>query len=289
MNYTKALWASIATALLVLATAGHVPLRAVEPQVAGLNDLVVYDPGKHERGLPAIEFDATLEGKLKVEMPPTVHVHRYYYSGDKEFQGPILQGGATIIVANHPKTGCRMYVDVMLPPGAPKIVHNKHGITYQYPHQRVIITFSKLHRDQAVVEYAAGQGLPRRWHNFAVAAHAKTYQKLKASPLAQAAHDATHDVGQMAIGAKDAIGEAAANGLNKARQAAHFVPGVTPLKSYAQQRAQRIEAAAVARETALREQATTDLSATRVQARSNARRWAPSWLFGRGGAGSAGD
>ncbi len=40
---------------------------------------------------------------MKVDIAPTVHVHRYYYSGDKEIQGPIINGGPTVVVAITPK------------------------------------------------------------------------------------------------------------------------------------------------------------------------------------------
>jgi hypothetical protein len=99
--------------------------------------------------------------------------------------------------------------------------------------------------------------------------------------LAQAAHDAAHDAGKLALGAKDAVGQAAARGINQARQGAHLIPGVTPLKSYADQHAERVEAAAIDRQTELRKRAATELSAARAEARSTTRRWNMSWLFGR--------
>ena len=89
--------------------------------MSGLNELVVYDPGTHERGLPAVQLMPNNCGNLGVEIPPAVHVHRYYYNGDKEFQGPIIQGGPTIVVANHPDNpGCTLYIRVNLPSGAPR-------------------------------------------------------------------------------------------------------------------------------------------------------------------------
>ncbi|HWB14735.1 MAG TPA: hypothetical protein VG826_36265 [Pirellulales bacterium] len=253
---------------------------AIEPKAAGLNELVVYDPGRHERGLPAVEFTPTLDGKLKVDIPPAVHVHRYYYSGDKEFQGPVIPGGPTIVVANHPKTGQRMYVDAVLPAGAPKIAHNTCGITYVYPHQRVIITFSKWHTDKATVEYACGEGLDRRWHDFKTACSARTHAALQRSPLVQATKDTVCDVGKMALGAKDAAGETAANVINKGREMAHVIPGVTPLKSYAEQHRERAAQNAIQHETARREREPTEMSAARAAARKNTQTWHKRWLFG---------
>jgi hypothetical protein len=118
--------------LVWLTISGH---AKAEPNAIGLHDLVVYDPGVHQQGLPSPQFKKSGKG-LTVEIPPAVHVHRYYYSGDKEIQGPLIRGGPTVVVANHPKTGERMYIDVMLPAGAPTIVYNKSGITYGPSHKK---------------------------------------------------------------------------------------------------------------------------------------------------------
>ena len=146
-------------ALLCLCVA---PAWAAETTEAGLNDLVILDPGTHERGLPAVEIKH-VEGGREIDIPPKVHVHRYYYSGDKEFQGPIINGGPTVVVANHPKTGERMYIDVVLPAGAPRIAYNKHGITYVYPDKRVAVTFQHFPFDpnKSIVKIHHGQGLGR--------------------------------------------------------------------------------------------------------------------------------
>ena len=115
-------------------------VTAAEPIASGLNHLAIYDPGTHERGIPAVILEE-IGGQLAVDIPPMVHVHRYYYSGDKEIQGPIINGGPTIVVANHPRTGNRMYIDVVLPAGATKVAYNVHGITYVFDEQRVGIHF----------------------------------------------------------------------------------------------------------------------------------------------------
>ena len=103
-------------------------VTAAEPRVGGLDELVIYDPGNHDRGLPAIEFAESPEG-IQIEISPATHVHRFYYNGDKEYQGPLLQGGPTVVVANHPRTGKRLYIDVNLPSGAPVIVYDEDSIS----------------------------------------------------------------------------------------------------------------------------------------------------------------
>ncbi len=140
----------------------------------GLHDVVVYGPGIHDRGLPKPLFNEikaqygndSVEGQT-IEIPPSVHVHRYYYSGDKEIQGPVITGGPTLVVAKHPATGQQMYVEVTLPSGAPKIAYNKKGITYVFPKRRVGVKFcnSRLLGKRAVVKYQSGQGLHRKFRD----------------------------------------------------------------------------------------------------------------------------
>jgi len=88
--------------VIVVCAAGRADGK--EPRASGLNQLVVIHPGAHERGLPAVRLVPTTDGTVKVDVPRTIHVHRYYYDGDKEYQGPIIQGGPTVVVANHPKS-----------------------------------------------------------------------------------------------------------------------------------------------------------------------------------------
>ncbi|MFO0946707.1 MAG: hypothetical protein U1D30_12290 [Planctomycetota bacterium] len=46
-----------------------------------------------------------------------------------------------MIVANHPKSNERMYINVMLPSGTPVISYDKDSITYIYPNYRVKVCF----------------------------------------------------------------------------------------------------------------------------------------------------
>jgi hypothetical protein len=78
---------------------------------------------------------------LAVEIPPVALVHRYYYSGDRSFQGPMLPGGPSILVMNHPRTNERIYLDVMMLPGAPRVTYRRHSIEYDYGAQAMTITF----------------------------------------------------------------------------------------------------------------------------------------------------
>ncbi len=223
-------WLLLAAALAGDAACGQ------EPVDAGLNDLVIFDPGVHERGLPSPQF-VEVNGGLQIDIPPTVHVHRFYYSGDKEFQGPILNGGPTVVVANHPKTGERMYIDVVLPPGAPRIAYNKHGITYVYPDKRVAVTFQSfpLNPDKAVVKIQHGRGWGRALHekHEQVSEHVK--ESLANSAAVQSGQEAKGEAKDLLHGAKVALGDLSTRGADGLKTLTNMVPGVTYLKSLAEQ------------------------------------------------------
>ena len=213
---------------------------AREPTAPGLHDLVVYDPGVHERGLPAPQFVPSGDG-LTVDIPPAVHVHRYYYSGDKEIQGPIINGGPTVVVANHPTTGERMYIDVVLPSGAPRIAYNKHGITYVYPNKRVGVTFQGFPFDpsKAVVKVQHGQGWGRKMHDTHehVTQHVK--EGLANSPFIQSGKEATGEASDFLHGVKVTLGDLGVKGADGLKTLTNMIPGVTYLKSQAEQEPQK--------------------------------------------------
>jgi len=114
---------------------------AAEPEKPGLSELVILDPGIDETGLPAV----LVNDENEADIPPTVHVHRYYYSGDKEFVAEYIDGGLTIVKAVHPVTGVHCEVRVVLPPGVPTIAYDNNSITYVYPDRRVKICFSRFY------------------------------------------------------------------------------------------------------------------------------------------------
>lgn len=130
------------------------------PRESGLSELVILDPatGTSDAGAPAVIYN---EETNQVEIPPVLHVHRYYYSGDREYQGPLIGGGPTIVVAQHPATGKQVYVDVMLPAGAPEIAYTRQSISYVYEDRRIVISFSHLRKEHVKVAVIHGRG-PRR-------------------------------------------------------------------------------------------------------------------------------
>ncbi len=227
---------AVASAVLALLMPPSHSACAREPAVAGLNELVVYDPGTHERGLPAVQFAPSACGNLTVQIPPAVHVHRYYYNGDKEFQGPIIQGGPTIVVANHPDNpGCTLYIRVNLPSGTPRIAHNKSSITYVYANSRVVVKFSHCAQESAVVQHLSGQGFSRRAHAFHDRVKTRSHEVLHSLPLAQSIRKTGVEGGKLLNGARSAADSAAAELLDSIRGLAGNLPGVSALQSYAEQ------------------------------------------------------
>lgn len=227
---------------LLLPIRGSVsPAFAQEPSAPGLHDLVVYDPGVHERGLPKAVFKPHGDYGFEIDIPPAVHVHRYYYSGDKEIQGPIINGGPTVVVANHPKTGNRMYIDVVLPSGAPRIAYNKHGITYVYPNQRVEVKFQSFPFDpnKAVIKNHHGKGWGRTVHDAHQHATQHVKEGLSSSPMVQSVKKATGDASDLLHGVKVSLGDLSTQGADGLKTLTNMVPGVTYLRSLAEERPNR--------------------------------------------------
>lgn len=114
-------------------------------------EIEILDPNVDPRGNPAVKLQSRIactrtgpEERFVVDIPEVVLVHRYYYTGDRTFQGPFLPGGPSIVVLNHPKTAERLYIPVQMLPGAPRVTYRSHSIEYDYGTQRVCIVFGLL-------------------------------------------------------------------------------------------------------------------------------------------------
>lgn len=214
-------------------------LQGQESKV-GLNQVLVYRPATHDRDLPKVIFekiyDCDCDGKKdpigqRVTIPPTVHVHRYYYSGDREFQGPIIGGGPTMVVAQHPKTGKQMYVDVILPAGAPKIVHDRTGITYVFKDKRIFVKFHgfRIDEDRAFVGVQGGRGLGRNVSE----SLSRQWQKIRKfgteSPITEAVKSSASDVKNVSVNLTQGVGDVFKQAYDTTKTAVEIVPGVKAL------------------------------------------------------------
>ena len=228
------LWLLLAAVLL--ASQSPLDVSAMGPPSSGLNQLVVIKPGTHELGLPAVQFEPAYEdGSMVVDIPPTLHVHRFYYDGDREYQGPIISGGPTTVVANHPKTGKRMYVNVTLPQGAPIISYCGTGITYVYPDRRVKIKFGRWFVDSVAIDYYSGQGVRRRASHAVKHMVAKTKTTLSQSASMQSFADAASESKQAMKGVICAVDAGVSKVVDGTRSVIGMVPGVAPLSSLGDQ------------------------------------------------------
>jgi len=121
-------------------------------------EIEVLDPNADPLGRPAVELRNGPAGGQVVDIPPAVLVHRYYYTGDRSFQAQLLPGGPTIIVINHPKTNERLYVDVQMMPGAPRVTYTGRNVCYDYGKHGMTLHFRG--KGAPIVKYRYG----RTWH-----------------------------------------------------------------------------------------------------------------------------
>lgn len=119
-------------------------------------EIEVLDPNVDPLGNPAVLTKTNQAGKFVIDIPPAVLVHRYYYTGERSFQGPMIPGGPTILVMNHPRNGERLYVETQMLPGAPRVKYTSSSIEYDYESQAIILKFG--HHGKPTVTYR--QGVP---------------------------------------------------------------------------------------------------------------------------------
>lgn len=124
------------------------PRRALVPAT---QEIEILDPGVDPVGNPAVLVGPDGPGGRQVDIPPAVLVHRFYYTGNRSFQGPMLPGGPSIVVVMHPVTHERMYVDVNLLPGAPIVHYTPNHIEYDYGNRGITLIFQR--RGQVDVSY----------------------------------------------------------------------------------------------------------------------------------------
>jgi hypothetical protein len=141
------------------------------------DEIEVLDPNADPLGRPRVELRDDLkhdggEPSLRVDIPPAVWVHKYYYTGDRSFQAQLLPGGPTILVMNHPKTGERCYVEAQMLPGAPRVTYTSRSIDYDYGSHGITLTFGLLGRPK--IKYRSRPPLKRQ---VAEAVHAEKWKE----------------------------------------------------------------------------------------------------------------
>jgi hypothetical protein len=210
-------------------------LAAQEKRSAGLDDLVILSPGTHERGLAAVQLKAAPDGTLKVDITPSIHIHRNYYNGDREYQGPFVAGGPTMIVANHPSSNKRLYIEANLPAGYPTIAYDGNSITYAYEKERVVIFYSIICTDKATVFNLSGRGIGREAREHIMEAKKVTKQTLNKSPLVGTLRNGATASRDFFLGFYDLGEQVIDTTLQTAGKIVAIVPGVQPLRSLGEQ------------------------------------------------------
>ena len=118
-------------------------------------EIEILDPNRDARGNPTVVLKNDEFGNPQVDIPPTLIVHRYYYTGDRSFRGPDMPGGPCIIVAHHPKTGEKLYLPVQMLPGSAQVKYSAKAIEYDYGDRAVIVSFPRI--GDPIVSYRNGK------------------------------------------------------------------------------------------------------------------------------------
>jgi hypothetical protein len=125
--------------------------RAKRLNIPPVQEIEILDPRVDPQGKPrAVPVSAG--DHLKIAIPETVLVHKFYYTGDRTFQGPSLTGGPTIVVATNPLTNEREYLPVVMPPGAPVVHYRRHSITYDFHTEAIVVSFRHCGRTYVTIK-----------------------------------------------------------------------------------------------------------------------------------------
>ncbi len=196
------------------------------------NAIVVLDPGVDPRGepRPVLRQTSTVDGKgFEVEIPETVHIHRYFPCGSREFQAQYFAGGPTVVVARHPYTNEQMYIDMVLPPGYPKMKYAEEMIEYKFTEESFGIHFEKC---GSVTTSYCGCGIVKvRAKEAGEHVRAKTIEYTERLGINKVAERAVKDVREATDGTIDTAGQFITQSGDLIISAVNLVPGVQMLKS----------------------------------------------------------
>jgi hypothetical protein len=173
----------------------------------------------------------------QIDVPPAVLVHKFYYTGDRTFQGPMMPGGPVIVSANHPKTMERTYVPVTLPPGAPRVTYTGDSIRYDYGPQSVTLVFG--HCGNPRVKYSQATNAHETTRKKAATTRTETRSWVERTGIPQGLHrfkeSAKSTAGAVADRIND-VGKVMADALSNAVQ---FIPGAQLFQSSPEEKAVR--------------------------------------------------
>jgi hypothetical protein len=219
--------------LCILAVTAHsTPHAAPVPPTL---EIEILDPNVDPLGMPAAIPKEILPGLTRVDIPSTVLVHKYYYSGDRSFQARFVPGGPTIVVANHPKTGERLYIPVMMVPGAPKVTYTSHAIAYDFGNQTICIQFCWL-TGRPEVHYSNHVVSQSTWAKL-TAMHKETKNLIERTGLPNAGRKLTAVTKNVTETSVDNMREAGKMIIAPVIQVGKMIPGINTLTSHPEDRA----------------------------------------------------
>ena len=206
-------------------------------------EIELLDPKADPRGMPAVVAQMDPLGVMKIDIPQSVLVHKYYYTGDRTFQAQFIPGGPTIVVVNHPRTGERLYIPVNMLPGAPRVHYTHHAIEYDFGHQGVNIRFCCLGGPK--VAYRHGETFARKYER--AAEHVKETSKDIAARtgITEACLKVKETTKNVATTSLDTIGNVSRTLMIPVQRAGSLIPGSQMVTSAPEDRATNLRDAKV--------------------------------------------
>ncbi|AMV27012.1 hypothetical protein VT84_21600 [Gemmata sp. SH-PL17] len=226
-------------------------LRAASAPVPPTQEIEILDPNVDPTGKPTVRTAAFVPPgsnpacavlpasapQQQIDVPPTVLVHKFYYTGNRTFQGPMLTGGPVIVSANHPKTLERTYVPVMLPPGAPRVTYTNDTIRYDFGPQSVTLVFG--HCGNPRVRYSQSTNASETAHKKIAATKAETRSFVQRTGIPEGMQRFKEGTKSTCGAIADRINDVGHTTADVFRNATDFIPGAQLLKSTPEDKAVR--------------------------------------------------
>ncbi|QJW94230.1 hypothetical protein [Frigoriglobus tundricola] len=225
-------------------------LRPASAPVPPTQEIEILDPNVDPTGKPTVvRTTAPVDPALpvlplppaapqqQIDVPPAVLVHKFYYTGDRSFQGPMLPGGPVIVSVNHPTTLERVYVPVTLPPGAPRVTYTGNSIEYDYGPQSVTLVFG--HCGNPRVRYSQATAAHEAARKKAVAARTETASWVQRTGIPQGLQRFKDETKSACGAVADRVHDAGKVIVDVTTNAVQMIPGAQLLKSSPEDKAVR--------------------------------------------------
>ncbi len=208
--------------------------------VAPTLEIAVLDPNADPLGRPAVQYQpGPIPGRMTVNIPETVLVHRFYYTGDRNFQAQLLPGGPCIVVVRHPRCGELLYVPVQMPPGAPRVYYSSNSIEYDFGKHGVTLRFCTLH-GQPKVEYRNCMTLTRRIEIQQAKVNAACKEFADRSGITEANQATSAACKNVCKDTADVLGAIGRGVMRPVAQIGQLIPGAQMLQTTDEDRAIRL-------------------------------------------------